>query len=54
MPVIPKNLLTKYGLNTTKDKGVIGIITVVAMVTIATRYVADAYRPIEPPYPIST
>ena len=51
MPIIPKNLLAKYGPIMTKDKGVIGIITMVAMVTRA-RYVANAYHPIEPPYQI--
>ena len=42
MPITLRELHTKYDLNRTQDK----------RVTIATRYVADAYHSKESPYPI--
>ena len=54
MPIVPKNPHTKYGHSMTEDKellmhhcGCYG-----NLVSIAMRYVADAYRPKEPPYQI--
>ena len=54
MSSVPANLCTKYGLNMSEDRGVIDVSLQLPcnLVTIATRYVVDAYRPIEPPYKI--
>ena len=54
MPIVPKNLHTKCGLNMACDKGVINDHCGCHgnLVTIATRYAADAYVPNEPPYQI--
>ena len=56
MPIVPKNHYTKYDSIRLKTKellmyhcGCYG-----SQVTIARRYVADAYRPIEPAYQIWT
>ena len=54
MPVVPKNLHTKYVLNMTKELLMHHCGCPGNLVTIATRYVADAYCPIEPPYKIWT
>ena len=51
MPIVPRNLLTKYVLNTTLDKGVSDYYSGCHgnLVTIAAGYVADAHCPKEPP-----
>ena len=56
MPIVPRNLHTKYGLNTTKTKELVTYYSGCHdnLVTMATRYVADAYCPKEPPYQIWT
>ena len=52
MSIVPKNLHAKFGLNMTYDERVMTYYCGFhgKSVTIATRYVADAYRPIKPPY----
>ena len=49
MPIILRKLHTRYDLNRTQDRKVISIKhgTYGNLVTIATRYVADAYCPKE-------
>ena len=53
MPIVPRNLHIKYGLNTTSDKGISAILLWL-LVTIAMRQMADAYCLKEPPYQIWT
>ena len=47
MPIVPKNLHAKFGLNMTYDKRVMTCYSGChgKLVTIATRYVTDAYHP---------
>ena len=47
MPIVPRNLHNKYGLNATLDKGVSAIYWGCHgnLVTIAMRYVTHAYCP---------
>ena len=54
MLIILKNLHINYELNRSKDKGVIKVSFGYHdnHVTIAMRYMADAYHPEEPPYQI--
>ena len=47
MPIVPMNLRSKYGLNMTKNLLTYHCGCHGNLVTIATRYVADAYRPKE-------
>ena len=56
MPIVPRNLQTKYGLNTTKINELLMFYSDFHgnLVTITTRYVADSYCPKEPPYQICT
>ena len=56
MPIVLKNLHAKFGFNMTYDERVMTYYCGChgKLVTIATRYVADAYRPMKPPYQIST
>ena len=56
MPTVPRNLCSKYGCNRAKEKGVIGLSLWLPwyIVTIATRYVADAYCPKVLSYQIRT
>ena len=54
MPIVPSNLHTKYELDTTLDKEVIGVSLWLPwqLNSIAARYVDDTYRPQETSYQI--
>ena len=54
MPIVQNNPHTKYGLDMTEDERVIDAHCGCHgnLVSIAMRYVADAYHPKEPPYQI--
>ena len=56
MPIVPTNFRTKCELNTTYAKELLTYYCGCHgnLVTIAVRYVDDAYRPTEPPYQILT